>query len=48
MEQGPEELREGADERAEDLEDLTDKPLDDRSDEYTDQTDDLNTVDPGL
>jgi hypothetical protein len=49
MEQGPDELREEPDERAEDLEDLTDRPLDDRPDERgAQQSEDLSTVDPGL
>ncbi len=47
MEQGPDELREGADERAEDLERLTDKPLDEQEEAPSD-SEDLDTVDPGL
>ncbi len=54
MEQGPDELSDSPDERADDLERLTDKPLDDEQERDSAgepevrQSDNLETVDPGL
>ena len=55
MEQGPEEVGDGADERAEELERLTDAPLDESGGEPRDgngdpasSNDDAQRIDPGL
>ncbi|MFN2489559.1 MAG: hypothetical protein ABR529_07460 [Actinomycetota bacterium] len=49
MEQGPDELSDDADERADDLERLTDKPLDEQEEgSDAERSEDTSAIDPGL